>query len=65
MALVGLDVLGCDDVEGLVDIGPAEIPGEQPEHQRVCLLRPGTAAVGGQGVGEELLEIGFLSRICG
>ena len=60
VALVGLDVLGCDDVEGLVDIGPAEIPAEQPEHQRVCLLGPRTAAVGGQGVGEELLEIGLL-----
>ena len=60
VALVGLDVLGRDGVEGLVDIGPTEIPGEQPEHQRVCLLRPRTAALGGQGVGEELLEIGLL-----
>ena len=38
----------------------AEVPAEEPEHQRVRLLGPGAAAVGGQGVGQELLEIGLL-----
>jgi hypothetical protein len=36
------------------------MPGEEPEHQGVRLLGPWTAALGGQGVGEELLGIGLL-----
>lgn len=60
MALVPLDVLGNDGVEALADMRLAEIAAEEPEHQGVRLLGSGTAAVGGQGVGEELLEIGLL-----
>ena len=37
-----------------------QVPAEEPEHEGVRLLRPETAAVGGQGVGEKLLEIGLL-----
>ena len=41
-------------------MGLAEIPAEEPEHQRVRLLGSETAAVSGESVGEELLEIGLL-----
>ena len=37
-----------------------QVPAEEPEHQRVRLLGPGAAPVGGQGVGQELLEIALL-----
>jgi hypothetical protein len=58
MALVGVDVFDDDGVERL-----GHVTTEEPEHERVGLLGPRAAAVGGQGVGEELFEVSISSSL--